>query len=400
MDPGLFVPSAEETPASGPDWLVGRRVAFLGKLGGLTRKEADKLLREHGATTVDMQARQIDLIVVGADENPLDLDSLLSDDVRPSISDGVVELLLETELWERLGWVAEQQTIQRLYTPAMLAELTGVTVATVRRWHRKGLIVPYHEVHRLPYFDFQEVSTARKLADLLASGTSAQSIERKLQRLAVVFPHVERPLTQLSIIVEGRDLLLREEAGLIEPHGQLRIDFAAMEQDDDDADRIPTLTMQDAWDARMTAEDLIDQGARCEESGDLDAAAEFYRAALLCEGPNPELCFCLAELLYRMGDLSGARERYSAAIELDADYVEARANLGCVLAELGKLELAAAALQGAIDCHESYPDARYHLARVLDDLGRIEEAHHHWEAFLEMSPESPWAQEARDRLGW
>jgi tetratricopeptide (TPR) repeat protein len=115
-------------------------------------------------------------------------------------------------------------------------------------------------------------------------------------------------------------------------------------------------------------------------------------------GPQPEVCFQLAELLYRLGDTSGARERYYMAIELDEDYVEARANLGCVLAETGQPELAVAAFQGALRRHPEYMDVHYHLARTLDDLGRAEEADRHWREFLDLAPDSPWAEEARTRL--
>ena len=74
--------------------------------------------------------------------------------------------------------------------------------------------------------------------------------------------------------------------------------------------------------------------AELDEAGDLRSAAEMYRAALAAGGPQPELCFQLAEVLYRADELSAARERYFMAIELDEDYVEARVNLGCVLLEL------------------------------------------------------------------
>ena len=107
----------------------------------------------------------------------------------------------------------------------------------------------------------------------------------------------------------------------------------------------------------------------------------------------------MAELLYRLGDLAAARERYYMAIELDEDYVEARANLGCVLAELGQRELAVAAFEGALRYHAGYADAHYHFARTLDDLGRRDKAEEHWRLFLAMTPDSPWAEQARMRLG-
>ena len=99
-------------------------------------------------------------------------------------------------------------------------------MAIVRRWHRRGLIVPRREVRKLPYFDFQEVATARQLAELLAAGMSPQAIEKKLAELVRYRPGVERPLAQLSVIVEGKQLLLRQGDGLIAPGGQLWFNFA------------------------------------------------------------------------------------------------------------------------------------------------------------------------------
>jgi tetratricopeptide (TPR) repeat protein len=124
-----------------------------------------------------------------------------------------------------------------------------------------------------------------------------------------------------------------------------------------------------------------------------------YRAALAGGGPNAEYCFQLADVLYRLGDIAAARERYFAAVEIDEDYVEARANLGCILAEQGRLDLAIAAFEGALAFHDTYPDVHYHLARVLDEAGRPDEAEAHWRAFVEIMPESPWAENARKRLG-
>ena len=125
---------------------------------------------------------------------------------------------------------------------------------------------------------------------------------------------------------------------------------------------------------------------------------DLLRAAIAAHGPSAEWSFQLAEMLYRQEDLSAARERYYMAIELDEDFVEARANLGCVLAELGQRELAIAALEGAILHHPDYADAHYHLARLLDEAEAASNAEGHWRRFLELAPESPWADEALQRL--
>jgi len=355
------------------------------------RREAAQLLRQHGAAVLDRPQASAHLIVVGEEELPLagleGQEDWFDEDTRQHIERGDIEVITETQLWQRLGLVEAEHETHRLYTPAMLADLLGVPLAVIRRWHRRGLIVPVREVRRLPYFDFQEVTTARRLAELLAAGASPRAIERQLAALARYVPGAARPLAQLSAIVEGKRILLRQGDGLIEPGGQLRFDFDAWQGEPTPQQAVPT-----------TPEQMCRLAAELEEDGQLGAAAEMYRAAMAAAGPKAEICFQVAELLYRQGDLAGARERYYMAVELDENYVEARANLGCVLAETGQRDLAVAAFQGALRYHPEYPDVHYHLARTLDELGRRDEADQHWRVFLAQAPDSPWAEEARVRL--
>ena len=385
---------------------LNRRVAFVGKLGGLTKREATQMVREHGGTPVDKPQAEVDLIIIGADHLPVDDPmELLNSDQRLRVDAGKVELLQETELWEKLGLVEHQQHVAQLYTPAMLADLLKVPVRNIRRWHRMGLIHPVRVVHRLPYFDFQEVRTARQLAGWLASGASLTTIQKQLQDLAQWVPDDERSIAQLNVIVEGRQLLLRQDEGLVEPGGQLRMDFDALadraEPMESTVFQVPighsnaiTDSSPDSW----TQEQMTQQALELEDQGQLQEAIEWYRTILAKFGPQAEVHFQLAELLYREGEVQAARERYYAAIEMDDDYVEARANLGCVLSETGRPDLAVAAFRGALARHDDYPDVHYHLARTLDDLGEAERASMHWERFLELAPGSPWSDEARERL--
>jgi tetratricopeptide (TPR) repeat protein len=292
------------------------------------------------------------------------------------------------------------------YTAAMLAELVGVPPAQVRAWQRRGWLVAIEETHRLAQFDFTELTVARQLADLHRAGATSKLLARKLAEINRRFPDVARPLAELSLVLDGKKLLVRRAGGLIEPGGQLRIDFDGLTEANQDEPR-PTIPASGLFLARtapaqadpMAPEQLANWAADFEEAGDLAAAAEYYRAALAAGGPQPVLCFHLAEVLYRAGDLTAARERYFMALELDEEYLEARANVGCVLLELGEKELAAAAFEGALDLHEGYSDVHYHLAKLYDELARAADAERHWARFLDLAPDSPWADEARERLG-
>jgi tetratricopeptide (TPR) repeat protein len=408
--------TTETTPSLS---LAGAKVACVGPLAGMAKRDVVKLVRQWGAVVVDAPDATVNILVIGEEGLPVRLDDRKSDlnalwplDVQQAIEAGRIQVMTESEFWQRLGVVEADAEVRRLYTPGMLADLLGVPVAVVRRWQRRGLIRPVREVRRLAYFDFQEVVTARRLAELLVSGISPRRIENQLRSLRRVLPSVERPLAQLSAIVEGRDILLRQGDGLIDAGGQLRFDFEKEQEQSavgswqsavSQQSAVPQPPVSLTADCRLplpaaSADDLIRLAQQYEDDEQLEAAEEAYRASLAAAPPRPEVCFQLAELLYRRGDLPAARERYYMAIELDADYVEARANLGCVLAELGQKELALAALEGALKYHGQYPDAHFHLARILCELARGEEAYPHWQAFLELAPESPWAEEARRQL--
>jgi tetratricopeptide (TPR) repeat protein len=406
MEPGMTTTSAEITSG---ELLSGQRVALVGKFAGMSKRDAQQLVRRQGGIVVERPDASATLLVVGENELPVlegSLDETFEPEVREAVDRGTLAVISETQLWQRLGLVDHEQHLHRLYTPAMLAKLLGVPVSVLRRWQRRGWIVPVREVRRLPYFDFQEVATARRLNELLAAGMSAAEIEKKLAALARYLPGVKRPLAQLSIIVQGKQLLLRQGDEVIEPGGQLHFDFAGA--GDDEHASVPAsvafasdiLAFNDLPGLPIPTSpgDMVQLAGQLEDEGHPEAAAEMYRAAMAAGGTSAELCFLLAELLYQIQDLTAARERYYMAIELDEDYVEARANLGCVLSELGETDLAIAAFQGALMYHDDYADVHYHLGRILDDASRPEEAEVHWKSFLRLAPTSPWADEARDRI--
>jgi tetratricopeptide (TPR) repeat protein len=399
------------------DVLAGRRVRLVGKLASMSHRDAERLIRERGGRLIEKAAEPVDLVVVS--DEAIDLqqlardENLFNDTARTALAQGEVELLRESEFWTRLGLVDSGQGVERLYTPAMLAQLVRVPISTLRQWHRRGVLHAKREVRRLPYFDFEEVGVARKLAELLAAGCSLSTVHRKLAELARLLPESPRPLADPAVVVQGSCLYVRHGESLAEPSGQLLIDFDAPPADfTEAAAESPPVAilfqradgLRGASSSRprgshpQAAEDLRSLAGEMDECGQSQQAIEVYRAILFSGESTAEDHFALAELLYRAGDLAAARERYYTAIERDEDFVEARSNLGCVLAEQGELELAEAAFRGALAYHPTYADAHYHLARLLDRMGQSAEASNHWQLFMDLAPASPWADEAQDRI--
>ena len=403
--------------------LKGKRIVFVGKLGALPRKEAMQLVRDHGGNPLERLAGDVDVVIIGADELPAeDLSALLSESIRRGLREGRTILIHEHELWQQLG-VVDESTNMQLYTPAMMAGLLKIPVRNIRRWYRMGLLASTKVAHRLPYFNFVQVQNARQLANWIARGAHPSNIKRQLSDFS---PWVEnRSLMEIDLVVDGRLLLLRHGNQLLSSNGQLHLDFdlddlePTGEKGTDQAALVATLPFQSNTASRFalhenegspseanaddiknwTRDELLQAAEELEDAGRLEQSIGWYRIILARYGMTAEICFQLAELLFRTGDSSAARERYYNAIELDEDFIEARANLGCVLAEAGQTILAIAAFQGALARDDRYPDVHYHLAKCLDEVADTDQAARHWIRFLQLSPQSPWAEEALDRLG-
>lgn len=378
---------------------AGLRVAVIGRLAAMSRQELQNRLAKKGLFLISDLADDPDWIVFG------EYDLAWADDPRLAPILGrpsPPEVIPESELWRRLGLTPPQTDAKTLFTPAMIADLVKVPVREVRRWHRLGLLIPVQVVHRLPYFDYEGLLDARRLAQLREAGISASRMNKMLANLCRAIPRWRERFRQLSLVVSGRTVLFQSGNKLIDQRGQLQLNFDTTQVDLGElADGSSILAiserMQDDGPVQSLSE-IMELAELAESRNEWEKAAELYRAALAVGGPNPEVCFRLADVLYQMGDLNGARERYFMAVELDEDYIEARLNLGSVLAELGQTELALSAYRGTLATYPDYADAHLLLARLLDDLGQHHEAAEHWQHFVALAPESPWAPYAFDRL--
>jgi tetratricopeptide (TPR) repeat protein len=390
--------------------MQGERVSFTGTLASMTHQRAHELVEEHGGTAMPHVSRQMTMLVIGEEGWPLEPDGKPSQKlthVSEWRQEGVaIRILNESEWLHLLGLDERRQEVHRLYTPAMLCQLLGVTTGTIRRWERLGLIRPVRKVYRLPYFDYQEVTSARRIADLLASGVSRQELEENLLRLQQMWPEAARSLAQLDLLERDAHVLIRDDQGLLEPVSRQRhFDFEPSPPAPPPAGALSTLRHPGAASldhhherAHWSTEAWFREGCRFLDAGHLEPALEAFRLCLMERPGDAELNFLLAETLYRLRKLDGAIERYYAAVESDHNYIEGWTQLGCLHAEKGELTSALEALNIALDIHPDYPDAHWHAANILSQLGQSGKAILHWEQYLLFDKRGPWAEQARQHL--
>lgn len=393
-DPELRIPQA---PA-----LAGERVAFTGTLASMTHKQAQARVAEAGGSATDHVSRQTTMLVVGEEGWPLEPDGAASVkllQVERWRTEGLdIRIVRESEWLGFVGLDGHRRDVERLYTPAMLSQMLGISVATIRRWERLGLIKPVSRVFRLPYFDVREVAGARRLSELVEAGVTISEIQSGLDQLQHWLGGIERPLAQLEILARDQQVLYRDAQGRLKTvAGQRLFDFEGPQPDAAMPATVPFSAGEpdrDHW----KAHDWFEEGRRLAEADSLAAAVEAYRLSLMDDYDAPEVQFHLAETLYRLDNPRGALERYHVAAELDHNYLEAWTQIGCVHAELGELHRACDAFRVALDVHPDYPDAHLHLAEVLHQSGRTAEAIPHWRKYLEFDSRGPWAEAARGRL--
>ena len=393
----------EMSVASSPV-LAGERVSFTGTLASMTHKEAHARVVECGGTAAEHVSRQTTMLVIGEEGWPLEADG------KPSVklqqaerfnAEGLdIRIVNESEWLGFVGLEGHCGELHRRCTPAMLSQMLNVSVHLIRRWERMGLIKAVAHVCRLPFFDFQEVAGARRLAELVEAGVSIKEIQTSLARLEAVVGVGERPLAQLEILAGGRHVLYRDGKGRLKSaRGQRMFDFAGpppAERAEPESLLLPAEPSADR--SRWTASNWFDEARRLADDGLLAPAVEMLRMSLMDEPDAPEVHFYLAEVLYRQGNVSGALERYYVAAEFDHNYLEAWTQIGCILSELRQFTSAVDAFDIALDIHSDYPDAHLHKAETLHQAGRSGEAVAHWLKYLEFDQSSPWAEAARKRL--
>lgn len=401
----LTTPPLESSPV-----LQGERIAFTGTLASMTHRQAMDLVEEHGGTSSQHVSHQTTLLVLGEEGWPLEPDGKISvklDQAQQFHDKGEpVRIVSESEWLAMLGIEPRERQQQQLYTPAMLSQLLNIPVNEIRRWERAGLIKPVKKVYRLPYFDFQEVTGARRLYELAQSGVAFEELAAGLERLRTILPNIDRPLAQLDVLARGHHLVYRDPAGLVEPAtGQRVFDFEPQAIDTEASSTIPFQAVAEV-DAgqpvpdrkEWTAREWFQEGCRLADENEVDAAVEAFRLALIDDVYNPAYHFHLADVLYRQGSAEAAIERYYMTVELDHNYLEAWTQLGCLLDQVGRVRAAQESFRIAIDLHPEYPDAHFHLAELLERVNLRDEAAEHWRCYLKYDQRGPWAELARQRL--
>ena len=199
----------------------------------MSRKEAETLARAAGAVVSSAPRGDVNLIVIGEAVPPgktrAELQSAFDGELQRAFESGRLETITETTFWEWLGLRPASDGAPPLYTPAALAELTGVATAAVRLWYRLGFLKSESRVGNLPYFALEEIPAVKRLKALFEAGSSPRQVSRAIERLRKAFPNDKRVLLHMSPTSDPRKILYTDGAHRQDSGGQSFFDFDRLE---------------------------------------------------------------------------------------------------------------------------------------------------------------------------
>ncbi len=401
----------QETAFPVPPVLAGEVVSITGTLASMTHEQAAALIVQHGGTATTHVSRHTTLLIIGEEGWPLEEDGRPSTKLQLAenlVQEGIpLRIASESEWLRMLGLVTDNPEVKRLYTPAMLSQLLKIPVHIIRTWERAGLIRAEKKIFRLPYFDYQEVTAARRVAELLQSGVTQKQLAKSLAVVTRFLPDSGRVMEQLELLSDHHRLVIRDQHGYIDPQTRQRFfNFAtgssapphAVHDSDEDAWEGRLLRFDPPGKQQKTATDWLVEGCRKAEVADTSGAIRCYRQALRIRPDDAEAHFYLADSLYRLGKHEAALERYLAAVEHDPEYLEAWNQIGCVYAELNKWQEALQAYDEALAILPEFAETHLHKAETLRLMQRLPEAIEHWKLYLKYDHRGPWVELVHQRL--
>ncbi len=296
--------------------------------------------------------------------------------------------------------VATPESTVRAYDRNDVARLLGISSRRVRAWEKSGLLAPTLDAHNKPTYTFHGLRAARIVRDLVRKGIAPARVRALLASLDRVLSTdsssvaAEPAHAAMRVHVEDGRVIARDPRGAFElPSGQRVLEF------DTGAATVRALTPKPRSAEGRTAYEWFLEGCRLDTEEATRARAEMaYRKALELDRALACAWTNLGALRLAESDNDEALECFTRAMELDPAQPEAPYNVGYLLLEKREISRAIPLLARAVSIDPGFADAHFNLATALDAAGEHTQAIAHWDVYLELVPEGPFADIARKRL--
>lgn len=283
------------------------------------------------------------------------------------------------------GWV---------YTEGDVTRLLALTPRRTEQLRRLGLLHPPEEPRGYAFRDLVALRVARTLLD---QGVTVRQIRRALDTLRRLDPGSGEPFAELRVVARGGDLFIERDSRLLEPSGQVVMEFSekGLAQDAHDS-ALRGLVRPLARPGGGEAERWFELASTLDaDPAQWERAVDAYQRVTTLAPDHAAAWSNLGLLQHRMGRYEDARRHYEVALVVDPTLAEAAYNLGSLHDDLGHGPQAIVWYRRALEVRPDYADAHFNLAAALERAGEASAARRHWVRYLELDPDSRWADIAR-----
>jgi len=298
---------------------------------------------------------------------------------------------------KRFESLAPGRIMSETFSTKDVAQFFDISEGRLRYWDRSGFLCPSGHDGRRRCYTFQDLINVRTAKTLLENKVSLQRVRRILEMIAERIPSSPHPVSRLRIMSDSRTVVVVDEQCEFEADtGQLLLDFNVRQLEEKVVSELPRYKEKLT---KRTAYEWYLEGCRLDEHEETMAQAEeAYHKAIHIDPTLANAYTNLGNLLYRTGSVEDAKVLYNKAIEVDTKQPEAHYNLGFIEFEQANLQTAKECFTTAVQLDSTCADAHFNLAMTLFRLNHYDRARYHWQRYLKLEPEGPWADVARQRL--
>lgn len=290
-----------------------------------------------------------------------------------------------------------REPVTDLFTLSEIARLLKVSTGRLRTLDRSGVVSPTGRKRGRRAYTFADLIQLRAAQSLLNSDVRLRDVNRAMLALKKALPRVARPLAELRIVSDGRNIVVRTADGNFEPlSGQMVLDFEVKTLRDD---VVRVLRPAAGRERSRTAYELYLKASELDEDpATMNDAEGLYRRALELD-PWLTIAYTnLGNIAFRRQNTEAAEALYRKALELDSRQPEAQYNLGYMMLERGQAEEAIPLFHGAIEVDPGFADAYFNLAMAYEQAGQPAKARPYWTSYIELEPSGTWTEIAKRHL--
>ena len=282
------------------------------------------------------------------------------------------------------------------YSRQDVLRILQISSRQLQGWERASLI-PQQQT-----YTFQDLGQLRTLRILREDDVSAASIRHSIVAMKAV-AGMANPLLEASLVRTGTRLAFRHQGAMVDPiRRQLLFDFERLEHMDQagnpSASFAPYPLRNPGKAAPLDIQDRFLAAVQAEESGEKQQAIGLYEEILDIDNAYAPAYINLGTIHFHLRQFAKAEDLYRRATEVDPGYVLAFFDLGNVLDELQRFDESVTAYRKAVALAPRYADAHYNLALAYERRGERRLALHHWQAYVRLDNNGPWAEHARSQI--